>query len=100
MVPNPAPQAYTHWIQGAIGRARQETHARMAKYADMSCKEASRYRNGDAVMLSTKNLRPSKELDHKFVGPFQVKRVISPSAMCSRIKWQWEALASSLFRFF
>lgn len=72
-------QAYTRLVQGAIGRARQalqETHARMAMYAGVSCNEAPRYRDGDAVMLFTKNLWikwPSKKLDHKPARPPQVK---------------------------
>lgn len=41
---------------------------------------APAYRPRDLVFLSTKNIataRPSKKLDHKFIGPFQVIRAIN-----------------------
>ena len=44
---------------------------------------APRYAVGDEVFLSTKNIetkRPSKKLDWKRIGPFVVKRMVSPYA--------------------
>ena len=43
-------------------------------------------------MLSTRNLkikRPSKKLDHKFIGPFQVEKVVSPSAIRLTLPQRW-----------
>ena len=57
---HPASKAYAHWVTSAIDRARevlQDTRERMAKYADRKRAEAPTYAVGDAVMLSTKNLR-------------------------------------------
>ena len=56
----------------------------MAKYADLLLLEVPKYSMGNAIMLSTRNVqmkRPSKKLDHRFIGPFQVEKVISPSAV-------------------
>ena len=79
---HPASEVYAHWIKDAITRARsalEEARARMVKYANRIRKEALIYEVGDAVMLSTKNLkikRPSRKLDHKFIGPFRVEKVV------------------------
>ena len=43
-------------------------------------------------MLSTRNLkikRPSKKLDHKFIGPFQVEKVESPYAIRLTLPQRW-----------
>lgn len=56
---------------------------RITRYADPLRKELLSYGVGDAVMLSTQNLklkRPIRKLGNKFPGPFQVEKVISPSA--------------------
>ena len=52
------------------------------------------YKVGDPAMLSTRNLkvkRPSKKLDHKFVGPFQVERLISPTAVQLTLPQRWRS---------
>ena len=92
---HPASRAYTHWIQGTIECARhalQNTRTQMAKYADRSRSEAPRYKKNGPVMLSKRNLkikRPSKKLDHKFIGPFQVEKVVSPSAIRLTLPQGW-----------
>lgn len=92
---HPASEAYAHWIKGAIGRARgvlRETRTRMARHADQKRKEAPAHTIGDAVMLSTKHLwlkRPSKKLGHKYVGPFQIEKVGSPSAVRPTLPQSW-----------
>jgi len=66
----------------------------MAKYANQHRTEAPEYRVGDAVMLSTQHhkvKRPSKKLDHKFVGPFQIEKVVSPLAMRLTLPHRWRA---------
>ena len=65
---------------------------RMAKRADRKRAEAPSYAVGDAVMLSTKNLRlnrPSRKLGHKYIGPFQIERVISPTAVRLTLPQGW-----------
>ena len=43
-------------------------------------------------MLSTKSLKieqPSSKLDHKFIGPFHVEKVFSPSAVQLTLPQRW-----------
>ena len=79
----------------SIDRARkalEKTRAHMAQNADSKRKESPTYAVGDAVMLSTKNLklkRPSKKLGHKYIGPFEVEKVISPTAIRLTLPQAW-----------
>jgi len=43
-------------------------------------------------MLSSKNLRtqrPSKKLDHKIQGPFEIEKVVSPNAVMLKLPRRW-----------
>ena len=56
---------------------------RQEAFADQRRSIAPAYRIGDKVWLMTKNLRskrPSRKLDHKMEGPFEVKKIISAQA--------------------
>ena len=92
---HPASEAYSHWIKGAIDQARkalEQTRAHMAQNADSKRKEPPTYAVGDVVMLSTRNVklkRPSKKLGHKFIGPFEVEKVISPTAIRLTLPQAW-----------
>jgi hypothetical protein len=58
-------------------RAQQETSANANR------SPAPAYRVGDLVFLDTRNLttnRPMKKLDHKFIGPFKVSKVVNSHA--------------------
>ena len=47
---------------------------------------------GDLVMLSSKNLktwRPSKKLDHKLQGPFEIENVVSPNVVMLKLPRRW-----------
>ena len=53
-----------------------------AKAADRYQKSVKKYKVGDSVWLSTKNIkteRLSKKLDHKMVGPFKIKALVGSS---------------------
>ena len=68
----------------------------MGKYADKHRAEPPAYKIGDLVMLSSRTIKtkqPSKKLDHKLHGPFQVERVISPTAirLTHPVKWKKHA---------
>ena len=95
-VMNPASHAYAHWIPGAQDRGRKAPKAarkRMMKYADTRRTPPLAYKVGDAVMLSTAHLklkRPSRKLDHKFIGPFQIQQLISPTAVRLTLPHQWK----------
>ena len=67
---HPASEAYAHWITGAIDDAKillDETRKRMGQYTDPRRMAAPHYDIGDAVMLSSRNLRikrPSRSEEH------------------------------------
>jgi len=51
--------------------------------------QATRFKRGDQVMLSAKNirqLRPNKKLSSKFLGPFEVLEVIGDHGQAYRLK--------------
>jgi hypothetical protein len=63
----------------------QKTHDRMDRYWNRGKKKPPKYDIGDLVMLKGTNLktrRPSKRLDNKLYGPFQVEKGIT-----ARIIW-------------
>jgi hypothetical protein len=64
----------------------------MGKYADKSRKEHPSYEVGNLVMLNGQHLktkRPSRKLDHKYHGPFQIERIISPTAVRLTLPHKW-----------
>jgi len=70
-------------IQGeakvALGKAQEE----IRKYADRKRGEVDKYKVGDLVMLSTKDLkyqmtgRRTEKLTERFVGSYKIKKIIS-----------------------
>jgi hypothetical protein len=92
---NPASFAYGHWMHAVYGEARkalEKTQERMRRYADPHRKEPPVYQVGDLVMLNGKNIqtrRPSRKLDHKNHGPFQIERIISPLAVKLTLPQKW-----------
>src|SRR6266705_5833727 len=56
----------------------------MAWYYDRNQKATPEYKEGQKVWLSSRNYttdRPTKKLDHKWIGPFRITKVVSPAAM-------------------
>jgi len=55
----------------------------MKKYIDRKRVEVDKYRVGDLVMLSTKDLkyqmvgRRTEKLTERFIGPYRIKKIIS-----------------------
>ena len=92
---NPASHAHAHWIAGVLDRAKKALEAaweRMTKYADTRRIPPLAFKVGDAVMLSMAHLklkRPSRKLDYKFIGPFQIKQLISPTAVRLTLPHKW-----------
>jgi len=74
-------------MQAVHGEARKtlgKTWERMCRYTDPHRKEPPVYQVGDLVMLNSRKIQtcpPSRKLDHKNHGPFQVEKVISPIAV-------------------
>ena len=65
----------------------------MSKYADTRRTPPPAYKVGDAVLLSTARLklkRPSWKLNHKFISPFQIQQLISPTAVRLTLPNNWK----------
>jgi len=66
-------------VKVVLGKVQEE----MKKYADRKRVEVNKYRVGDLVMLSTKDLkyqmvgRRTEKLTERFVGPYRIKKIIS-----------------------
>jgi len=93
---NPASTVYAHWMQTIHEDARQgieEAQERMRRYADPTRKKPPAYQVGDLVMLNGRNIRtrrPTKKLDHKNHGPFQVEKIVSPLAVRLTLPRRWK----------
>ena len=61
--------------------ALRKTQEEMKKYADRRRKETEKWKKGDWVLLSTKDLvfkeRPSKKLTERYVEPYAIEEVVS-----------------------
>jgi len=71
----------------------QEAQERMRRYTDPGRKPPAAYQVGDLVMLSGGNIktrRPSKKLDHKNHGPFQIEKIVSPLAVHLTLPRKWK----------
>ena len=60
--------------------ALKKTQEEMKRYMDRSRKETERWKKGDRVLLSTKDLvfkeRPVQELTERYVGPYAIEEVV------------------------
>jgi len=67
----------------ALGKAQEE----MKKYADRKRIEVDKYKVGDLVILSTKDLkyqmvgRRTEKLTERFIGPYRIKKIVSSNAV-------------------
>jgi len=92
---NPASNIYAHWMKNTFRdnlEALEAAKERMIKYADKSRAPPPAYKVGDLVMLNGRHIktkRPSRKLDHKFHGPFQIEKVISPTAVRLTLPSKW-----------
>jgi hypothetical protein len=92
---NPASTVYAHWMRAVhedVVKALDAAQERMRRYADLHRKDSPAYQVGDLVMLNGKNIqarRPSRKLDHKNHGPFQVERIVSPLAVKLTLPRKW-----------
>jgi len=93
---NPASPAYAHWMQTVHEEARkglEEAQERMRRYANQERKEPPAYRVGDLVILNGRNIktrRPSKKLDHKNHGLFQIEKIASLLAVRLTLPRKWK----------
>jgi len=61
----------------------------MKRYADRERKETEKWKKGDRVLLSTKDLvfkeRPSKKLMERYMGPYVIEEVVSLNVVKLRL---------------
>jgi len=93
---NPASTAYVHWMQAVHEEARkglEEAQERMQRYTNPERKELPTYWVGDLLTLNGRNIktrRPSRKLDHKNHGPFQIEKILSPLAVHLTLPRKWK----------
>ena len=69
--------------KAALGKAQEE----MKKYVDRKRGEVDKYKVGDLVMLSTKDLkyqmvrRRTEKLMERFIGPYRIKKIVLSNAV-------------------
>jgi len=74
-------------IQEEAKAALRKAQKDMRKYADKKRSDTDKYKVGDLVMLSTKDLkyqmvgRRTEKLTERFVGPYRVKEIVSSNAV-------------------
>jgi len=92
----PGSEAYAHWMQKTIednSEALKKARERMEHYVNKSRSAAPAYKVGDPVMLNGRHIktrRPCRNLDHKYHGPFQVERIMSPTAVRLTLPIHWK----------
>jgi len=65
----------------------------MRRYGDPNRRPPPAYQVGDLVMLNGRNIktrRPSRKMDHKNHGPFQIEKIISPLAVRLTLPRKWK----------
>jgi len=93
---NPASQVYAHWMHTVHDESRkglEDAQEQMRRYTDPTRKEHPAYQVGDLVMLNGRNIktrRPSKKLDHKNHGPFQIEKIVFRLAVRLTLPQKWK----------
>jgi len=93
---NPASQVYAHWMHAVHDKSQkrlEDVQERMRRYTNPARKEPPAYQVGDLVMLNGRNIktrRPSKKLDHKNHGTFQIEKIVSPLAARLTLPRKWK----------
>ena len=75
-------------MQDEVKATLEHATDKMAWYYDCQRSPAPAYKIGAKVWLNTQNYMttcPTKKLDHKWLGPFVIKKVISPAAIKLRL---------------
>ena len=84
-----------HWskpVHEAAKTALKNAQETMIRHANRRRRSPPNLRVGHLVMLNARNIktkRPSKKLDHKLLGPFQVSKIISPTAVQLHLPSHW-----------
>ena len=72
-------------VQEEAGAALKKTQEEMKRYVDRNKKETEKWKKGDRIILSTKDLvfkeRPVHELVERYVGPYKIEEVVLSNAV-------------------
>ena len=72
-------------VQKEAEAALRKTQEEMKRYTDRGRKETEKWKKGDRVLLSTKDLvfkeKPTKKLTERYVGPYAIEEVVSSNAV-------------------
>jgi len=72
-------------VHEEIGTALKKTQEEMKRYVDHSRRETEKWKRGDRVLLSTKDLifkeRPVRKLTERYVGPYKIEEVVSSNVV-------------------
>ena len=76
-------------VHEEAGVALKKTQEEMKRYADRNRKETEKWKKGDRVLLSTKDLvfkeRPVRKLTERYVGPYAIEEIVSMNAVKLRL---------------
>ena len=76
-------------VHEGAGVALKKTQEEMKRYVDHSRRETEKWKRGDRVLLSTKDLvfkeRPMRKLTERYVRPYEIEEVISLNAVKLRL---------------
>ena len=72
-------------VQEEAGAALKKMQEEMKRYIDRNRRETEKWKKGDRVMLSTKDLvfkeRPVWKLVERYMGLYEIKKVVSTNAV-------------------
>ena len=72
-------------VHEEAGAALKRTQEEMKRYTDHSRRETEKWKKGDRMLLSTKDLvfkeRPVRKLMERYVGPYKIEKVVSANAV-------------------
>jgi len=76
-------------VHEEAGAALRKTQKEMKRYVDRSRKETEKWKKGDRILLSTRDLvfkeRPTKKLTERYVGPYMIEEVVSMNVVKLRL---------------
>jgi len=69
--------------------ALKKTQEEMKRYADRNRKGTEKWKKGDIILLSTKDLvfkeRPTKKLTERYIGPYAIEEIVSMNTVKLRL---------------
>jgi len=76
-------------VHKEAGAALKKTQKEMKRYADRSRKETERWKKGNRVLLSTKDLVfkeiPVQKLTERYIGPYAIEEIVSMNMVKLRL---------------